>query len=196
MPPARYLYSSMKRYTSENRTTVNWASGTSTEIFIYPASGSFADRDFTFRISTATVEAEESTFSFFEGITRHLMILKGHLELTHEGRYTKHLQPFDQDTFFGEWPTKAKGKVTDFNLMLKGGAEGSLTHRHVQAGDKVTLAGDSEFSFIYIVSGRYVIAKSETAGAGDLVQLDGNYASAVSCIEGGDIIEIGVVCVR
>jgi environmental stress-induced protein Ves len=100
----------MTRYTPGNRTTINWASGTSTEIFIYPATGNFADRDFTFRISTATVEAEESTFSFFEGITRHLMILKGELELTHEGRYTKHLQPFDQDTFSGSGPPAPKAK--------------------------------------------------------------------------------------
>ena len=47
---------SIRQFTSESRTTINWASGTSTEIFIYPANGSFADRNFLFRISTATVE--------------------------------------------------------------------------------------------------------------------------------------------
>src|SRR4051812_46300605 len=118
---------SVQLFTAEHRTTVNWAGGTSTELFIYPADGSFADRKFLFRISTATVEVEESTFTFFEGIIRHLMILKGQLELTHEGRYTKHLEHYDQDTFSGEWATFSKGKVTDFNLMLKEGATGSLT---------------------------------------------------------------------
>ena len=99
----------IQHFTPESRTTINWASGTSTEIFIYPSDGSFADRNFQFRISTATVEAEESTFTFFEGITRHLMILKGELELRHEGRYTKHLKPYDQDVFSGEWETYSKG---------------------------------------------------------------------------------------
>src|SRR3954468_3603561 len=122
-----------QRFTAENRTVINWASGTSTEIFIHPSNGNFAARRFLFRISTATVEAEESTFTFFEGITRHLMILKGKLELIHEGRYTKQLEPFDQDVFSGEWSTRSKGKVTDFNLMLKQGATGSLTHRRIEA---------------------------------------------------------------
>src|ERR1043165_8830857 len=115
-------------HSPDSRTTIHWASGTSTEMFIYPSDGSFADRRFLFRISTATVEAEESTFTFFEGITRHLMILKGNLELIHEGRFTKHLKPYDQDVFSGEWSTRSKGKVTDFNLMLKNGATGSLSH--------------------------------------------------------------------
>src|SRR6476660_8146686 len=101
---------SIQQFTPDSRTTINWASGTSTEIFIYPSNGSFADRNFLFRISTATVEAEESTFTFFEGITRHLMILKGELELIHEGRYTKHLKPYDQDTFSGNGTSAADVK--------------------------------------------------------------------------------------
>ena len=66
--------------TEDDRRTINWAGGTSTEIFIYPSDGDFATRNFLFRISTATVEVEESNFTFFEGNTRHLMILKGELE--------------------------------------------------------------------------------------------------------------------
>mgnify|MGYP000737003170 CR=1 FL=1 len=50
--------------------TVSWANGTSTELFVYPADGNFQTRDFTFRISTATVEAEETTFSDFSGLTK------------------------------------------------------------------------------------------------------------------------------
>src|SRR6187549_2910475 len=144
---------SIQQFTSDSRTTINWASGTSTEIFIYPANGSFAERDFLFRISTATVEAEESTFTFFEGITRHLMILKGELELIHEGRYTKQLKPYDQDTFSGEWSTRSKGKVTDFNLMLKGGATGSLSHHRLQSANTATFTMDADFQFVYVASG-------------------------------------------
>src|SRR5947208_13265953 len=125
---------SIDKQSSDTRTTIKWASGTSTEIFIYPLGGSFVDRNFLFRISTATVEAEESTFTFFQGITRHLMILKGELELIHEDRYTRHLKPYDQDTFSGEWSTRSKGKVTDFNLMLKGACTGSLTHHSIKKG--------------------------------------------------------------
>src|SRR3954463_1486695 len=134
----------IQQFTSDSRTTINWASGTSTEIFIYPSDGSFADRNFLFRISTATVEAEESTFTFFQGITRHLMILKGELELIHENRYTRHLKPYDQDTFSGEWSTRSKGKVTDFNLMHKEGASGSLTHHSIPQGTAAVFAMNAD----------------------------------------------------
>jgi environmental stress-induced protein Ves len=140
-------------------------------MFIYPSDGSFADRNFLFRISTATVETEESTFTFFEGITRHLMILKGELELIHEGRYSKYLKPFDQDTFSGEWPTRSNGKVTDFNLMLKDGAAGSLTHHTINPQNAAIFHVDAGFCFIYIVSGGVVLSDGSEARPGDLVQI-------------------------
>jgi len=158
-------------HSSETRTAINWASGTSTEIFIYPSDGNFAERDFTFRISTATVEAEESTFTFFEGITRHLMILKGELELIHENRYTKHLKPYDQDTFSGEWPTHARGKVTDFNLMLKNGAEGSLTHIQTIPNQFLIAEKESDYLFVFVASGSFEADEFQSS-IGDLIQIE------------------------
>ena len=69
--------------------TISWASGTSTELFVYPPDGDFQTRTFDYRISTATVEVEETNFSDFSGLTRILLILKGKLTLIHEGRYSK-----------------------------------------------------------------------------------------------------------
>jgi environmental stress-induced protein Ves len=178
-------------YPADNRTTINWASGTSTEIFIYPADGSFVDRDFLFRISTATVEAEESTFSFFEGITRHLMILDGALELTHKGRYTKQLKPFDQDTFSGEWPTRSKGKVTDFNLMLKGDASGSITHHSLSPGNARAFTADTKFYFIYLATGNAVASDGSVLSAGDLIQF--TQASLLRLEGMAELIEIRVI---
>ena len=160
---------SIHHFTADNRTPINWASGTSTELFIHPSDASFAERNFLFRISTATVEAEASTFTFFEGITRHLMILKGNLELIHEGRYTKHLQPYDQDVFSGEWSTRSKGKVTDFNLMLKDGATGSLSHDHLEAGGTAEFTGTTGYDFIYLATGTATLSNGNTAIAGDLL---------------------------
>ncbi len=160
-------------FSPESRTTVRWTSGTSTEMFIHPADGSFAERRFVFRISTATVEAEESTFTFFEGITRHLMILKGELELIHEDRYTKPLKPYDQDTFSGEWSTRSRGRVTDFNLMLKDGATGSLTHHRLSHGNPATFIADDGPCFVYVASGSVVLGDGGVAKAGDLIQVMG-----------------------
>lgn len=183
---------SIRVFSADNRSTINWASGTSTEIFIHPADGSFAERNFMFRISMATVEAEESTFTFFEGITRHLMILKGHLELMHEGRYTKNLKPYEQDTFSGEWPTKAKGKVTDFNLMLKGGATGSLVHEHVEADNTAGYTGTTDHDFIYLATGTATLNNGNIVKAGDLIWLGKDADLDIHAQECCDLILIEV----
>ena len=114
-----------------------WANGTTTELVKYPEESDFLKRDFIFRISTATVEAEESTFSDFSGLTRILVILEGSLTLIHEGRYQKQLSPYEQDTFDGAWSTRSVGKVRDFNLMFNAQARGevrvlSLSSDHVE----------------------------------------------------------------
>lgn len=183
---------SIQQFTAEDRTTVNWASGTSTEIFIYPSNGSFADRNFLFRISTATVEAEESTFTFFEGITRHLMILKGSLELIHEGRYTEHLNPFDQDIFSGEWSTRSKGKVTDFNLMLKDGATGSLVHRRIGEGQSASFSAKTDYCFVYLATGIAILDSGGYTKDGDLLQLEKGTTVTILATEACDIISISV----
>jgi environmental stress-induced protein Ves len=178
-----------------DRTTINWASGTSTEIFIYPLDGSFAERRFLFRISTATVEAEESTFTFFEGITRHLMILKGKLELIHEGRYTKHLEPYHQDVFSGEWSTRSKGKVTDFNLMLKDGATGSLKHEHVEPNGDMRFIATSDYYFIYLASGTATFNENNTK-TGDLLHITKGSDIVIHAKDGCDLVVIEVMLLQ
>ena len=42
------------------------------------------------------------------------------MEIQHEGHYTKTLGVGDIERFKGDWDTTSKGKVTDFNLMMKG----------------------------------------------------------------------------
>jgi environmental stress-induced protein Ves len=184
---------SIQQFPASNRATINWASGTSTELFIYPADAQFGQRNFQFRISTATVEAEESTFTFFEGITRHLMILKGNLELIHLDRYTKHLGPFEQDTFSGEWSTQSKGKGTDFNLMLKDGATGSLTHHRIETGKSAQFTSTANFYFLYLVSGTATLSNGNTAIAGDLLWIEQETEAELQVLVPCDIIEIEVV---
>ncbi|HTM66282.1 MAG TPA: HutD family protein [Flavipsychrobacter sp.] len=181
------------QFTAADRKPINWASGTSTEIFIHPSNGSFSERNFVFRISTATVEAEESTFTFFEGIARHLMILKGELELIHEGRYTKHLAPYDQDVFSGEWSTRSKGKVTDFNLMLKGGATGSLSHQRIEQDHSARFTATTDFYFIYVASGTARFNSDGTASTGDLLQISNGSDITIQAKETCDVIVIEVM---
>lgn len=173
--------------------TINWASGTSTELFIYPASGDFQTRDFSFRISTATVDADETVFSSFPNITRTLMVLEGHLLLIHEGRYTKALNPFEQDTFSGDWDTKSKGRVKDFNLMCKGNFSGSLDHAAFSFGETKNIALTGDFNFIYIASGEYA-CEGTRLDQGDTLQIEreGSEEIQLECIEGGEVVIVSI----
>lgn len=111
----------------EEQKTTNWSGGTTTELAIYPKDAIYSQCNFKWRLSSATVEDERSTFTSLKGIWRLIMILEGEMTLEHEGKYTVHLKPFEQDSFSGEWVTNSTGKVKDFNLMMASGCEGSIS---------------------------------------------------------------------
>ena len=101
--------------------TSTWSGGTTTELFLYPENGSYADRDFQLRISSATVDLEESDFTPLEGVERYITPLQGSFILTHPGSAPVVLEPLAAPyRFSGEIATHCVGKATDFNLMLKG----------------------------------------------------------------------------
>lgn len=116
----------MKILSQQDFKTTKWSGGETTELFIYPEDANFASRDFQFRLSTATVEVEESTFTPLDDVSRTLVLLEGEMKLIHEEHHSKLLLPFDQDSFDGGWNTKSIGKCIDFNLMTKGGCKGSI----------------------------------------------------------------------
>ena len=110
----------------EQKTTV-WSGGTTTELALYPPGAEYAKRNFIWRLSSATVETAVSTFTPLTGIRRTLLLLAGEMELEHAGQHTIKLHPFDQDSFLGNWRTTSRGIATDFNLMLAGDCDGSLS---------------------------------------------------------------------
>lgn len=150
-----------------------WAGGTTTQLAIFPESAEYQKFNFDFRISYATVEVEESTFTFMPGVTRHLMILDGNLEIDHIDRYNKQLNKFDIDTFSGEWPTKAKGKVTDFNLMTRGSAKGKLESMILSKGVKQGFLTDESYSYVglYLYKGGLNL----TQGNSDIILEQGDF---------------------
>ena len=97
-----------------------WSGGTTTEIFIWPEGASYAAREFSLRISSATVELEESDFTPLPGVERYITPLEGGFTLTHPGTspvvLTALAAPY---RFSGQISTHCVGKATDFNLMLK-----------------------------------------------------------------------------
>lgn len=103
-----------------------WAGGSTTELCIQPTTATCAGRNFAFRVSSATVELEESVFSDFTGFTRHIMPLEGSMALWHDGRPAATLQPCEGHTFDGGWQTKSVGVCVDCNLIHVPSLHGSL----------------------------------------------------------------------
>ncbi|WP_320017759.1 HutD family protein [Labilibaculum manganireducens] len=140
---------------TEDFNTINWSGGTSTQLYIYPAKSDYQQRDFAFRLSTATVEVEKSDFTSLPGVSRKIMILDGAIEIIHENRYSKKLGKFDTDSFDGDWKTSSIGKCIDFNLMTRGTAKGEITALSIEKKQIVNLPLEKETDFLigYIFSG-------------------------------------------
>ncbi|WP_371371713.1 HutD family protein [Sporomusa aerivorans] len=115
--------------------TSAWSGGTTTQIAIYPPQAVYGERNFKWRLSSATVDQEESLFTPLPGIERVIMVLAGEMKLEHAGHHTVHLKPFEQDRFLGDWTSRSFGKVRDFNLMLSAGYSGQLKSLAVPALD-------------------------------------------------------------
>ena len=82
----------------EHHTDV-WAGGTTTQLAIWPPDADYKLRNFKWRMSSARVDSEESTFTVLPGIHRLIMILEGHVRLIHEGHHEITLDAFEQDIF-------------------------------------------------------------------------------------------------
>lgn len=108
------------------QSTSAWSGGTTTQLAIYPKRSEYRERNFKWRLSSALVEDEESTFTKLPDIYRHIMIIEGEMKLIHEGHREAMLRPFMQDSFSGDWTTRSIGRVRDFNLMLGQGSKGEL----------------------------------------------------------------------
>ena len=114
------------------------------------------------RISSAKVEVEESTFTSLPGIKRIIMVLDGKLHLHHEGHHNIDLDVFQQDTFSGDWNTKSYGKVTDFNLMMNEDSDGALEAIGIKGNDSKEILSNKSVEAYYCVKGEVQVTINGT----------------------------------
>ncbi len=101
--------------------TSHWSGGTTTEFYIAPAGSAYKERNFTLRISSATVDLPESDFTMLPDYNRIIAPLTGGFTLTYQevpGR-SDTLAPLEDAFFDGGWHTHSVGKAVDFNLMYR-----------------------------------------------------------------------------
>lgn len=152
----------IKVYSKNDRSVSNWAGGSTTQLWILPKDGNYASRDFKVRISSATVQTEDSDFTILPDVVRYITPLSGGFTLSHKDGRKITMAPLDPPyRFDGGIATHCVGKATDFNLMLKG-VEGDMT---VISGSIVS----SGISCVYSVDGQVSVnGKTLEIKLGDL----------------------------
>lgn len=136
--------------------TTSWSGGETTQLTIAPDGAVYADRDFLWRVSSATVSVEESDFTPLPDYHRLISVLKGDMTLTHGGGETVTLHPGDVHAFEGGDDTHSWGRCTDFNLMLRRGhAEGAMEAVSLAAAERRTidLPHDADELLLYCAEG-------------------------------------------
>ena len=143
-------------YKAEDFKTTKWSGGSTTELYIHPLTANYAAGNFNFRISSATVEIENSDFTILPGVSRQLMVLKGSIKVSHKNHHEIQLNKREIDCFEGSWQTSAVGTCVDFNLMTKGNTEGKISSVCVSAAKSLNFQLDAtcEFIIFYVYEGK------------------------------------------
>ena len=168
-----------------------WSGGETTELFIYPSLSQYSSRDFEYRISSATIESEMSTFTSFEGYERILMTLTGDIVLHIDGvkRKVKMHHPV---RFSGSSAASSFGKVTDFNLIFKKGYSGDLVYKQLPEKYSLKLSAKANDRGVYIYKGKMII-DNQIAVEGDFVVLDEGDEILSTAVTGCELVVVKVV---
>lgn len=112
----------------EDFVTTKWAGGETTQLAIYPEDAIFSEKDFLWRVSSATFTSTESKFSDFSGYQRYILPLEGKLSVYHEGLYSRELNRYEVEYFDGSWSTFSRNTLDcrDYNFIVKSGSLAKL----------------------------------------------------------------------
>lgn len=161
-------------YSNEDFNTGKWSGGETTEFAIYPENAKYIDRDFVWRLSSASVDVEESTFTKLPDYDRILMVLDGEAVLAHGDERTVKLTALQKDSFGGDARTKCFGKIRDYNLIMRKGCSGSLEVLHAENDTHAVERGDegkyTHCSYGFYCESGYVVIQDATTGEPHLVR--------------------------
>ena len=158
-----------KVYPFSKAKTTLWLGGKTTELYIYPENADYSNRDFGFRISTASIETATSTFTKLSGYNRILAVLEGELEISHEHQFAIKLKPFQSHSFSGDWNTTSKGLARDFNIIFDQSL--SINLEVVTINAKTKLSKKTDFLFLFALNNKTKI-NAQLLGEYDLVEIE------------------------
>ncbi|WP_422484573.1 HutD family protein [Gudongella sp. DL1XJH-153] len=142
-----------KIITKEEFIKTKWAGGETTQLTIYPEDANFSERDFLWRISSATFTGTESKFSDFSGYQRYILPLEGRLSVFHKGLYSRELDKFEVEYFDGSWETYSENSLDcrDYNFIVKNGSLAKMQilnngdDYNIKASEVTTLFSTEDF---------------------------------------------------
>ena len=134
-----------------------WSGGTTSELFIFPEGSEFSKENYTLRISLATVEQAHTTFTTLPNVTRTLLVLKGSQLLQHEEHHTADVQPWQQDTFSGDWLTQCTGTSTNFNVMCRGNLRAKTEVLVLTEATDLSFIEDGQLRFLFVAEGTVLL---------------------------------------
>lgn len=102
-----------------------WSAGVTTEVFIYPEGASVGEKNFDFRISTATCNEKVSNYTPYKGFNRYIAPINNVMNIETAGEKFV-LAPYEVLFFNGDDETKSSGDVRDFNLIYKKGLDAKM----------------------------------------------------------------------
>lgn len=94
-----------------------WNGGRTFQYYIQPKDSNYTNKDFLYRISSATIETEQSCFTQFKGYNRYLVMLDNVLNIKHNG-ISKSFNPLEIFSFDSNDEVLSYSKGSDFNLMV------------------------------------------------------------------------------
>ncbi len=176
------------KYTIFEESQINeasWAGGTTKQLYIYPENADYKAKNFEFRISTATVDLEESDFTVLSGVDRQIMSLDGEITLSHDGNNPTKLMPLEVHYFSGDVSTKSKGKCSDFNLMTTGSVKAEMASWSLSAEISATFIPHSDIQKIFLYAYK---GQANIGIGGKTIQLKTGSFLAIDDVKSDEII--------
>lgn len=121
----------MKKILEEEFITSNWSGGTTSQIYIDPKDSNVSEKNFDFRISSATCDLEKSEFTPYGEFTRYITPITGDLKLNNNGENIN-LNPYEVYCFDGGNDVISKGKVRDYNLIVRKNKKGCMYSKKIE----------------------------------------------------------------
>ena len=151
----------MKKLTERDYRISGWSGGETIQIAIAPEGARYADRDFLWRLSSATVSLDESDFTALPDYMRLIAPISGSMRLSHNGGDPVELRPYEIHRFDGADSTHSWGRCTDFNLMLrKGECDGRIAPAEGGAAEEIIIFPEAgaEVILIYCTEGGVAVS--------------------------------------